>query len=76
MSFSSLTIATVVLCLSLAGAEDAFAAAMNIVPRQGNFARGERVVADVRIDSEGESINAAQAKWYWPSGVLELIDVS
>lgn len=63
-------------CLFFAGADAALAAGVYIVPKQGNYSRGDTVTADVKINSEGESINAAQAKISWSTSVLELVEVS
>lgn len=63
-------------CLFFAGVDAALAAGVYIVPKQGSYSRGDTVTADVKINSEGESINAAQAKVSWSTSVLELVDVS
>ncbi len=76
MSTPRFVIGVVALCLFFAGADAALAAGIYVMPKQGNYARGETVVADVRINAEGESINAAQARISWPPSVLELVEVS
>lgn len=58
----------------LASAHSVFAAVLYILPEQKNFSLGENFSVDVRIDSEGEGINAAQAIINWPVGVLEFIE--
>lgn len=76
MSAPQFVIGVVALFLSFAGADAALAAGIYVTPKQGNYARGATVVADVKINSEGESINAAQARISWSPSVLELIEVS
>lgn len=57
-------------------AHGAAAAVIYVLPEQGNFARGETVDIDIKIDSEGEGINAAQGYINWSAGVLEFIEAS
>lgn len=52
------------------------AAVMYIVPESGNFNLKEEMSIDIKINSEEESINAAQATLRWPANVLEFIGVS
>ncbi|TSC94030.1 MAG: Uncharacterized protein CEN87_699 [Parcubacteria group bacterium Licking1014_1] len=57
-------------------AHSASAAVIYILPEQGNFSRGETISIDVKIDSEGESVNAAQAKINWTASALEFVEAS
>ena len=62
--------------LILASAQNASAAIMYLVPEQASYDRGQEFTVDVKIDSEQESINAAEAKVTWPSATLELGEAS
>jgi len=53
-----------------------FAAVIYILPEEGSFTRGETVNIDIKINSEGEGVNAAQGKINWPANILEFIEVS
>lgn len=68
----------VLICASLFFllAHSASAAVIYILPEQGNFARGGTVSIDIKINSEGEGVNAAQGKINWPAGVLEFMEAS
>lgn len=70
--FKSSILVAVGLFFLLAGS--ASAAVVYILPGQGNFSRGETVSLDIKINSEGEGINAAQGKISWPAGILEFIE--
>lgn len=76
MSAPRFVIGVVALFLSFAEADAALAAGIYVTPKQGNYSRGDTVTADVKINSEGESINAAQARISWSPSVLELVEVS
>ncbi|MBI2523827.1 hypothetical protein HYW11_01235 [Candidatus Peregrinibacteria bacterium] len=76
MSAPRFVIGAAALGLFFAGTDAALAAGIYVMPKQGNYARGETVVADVRINADGESINAAQARISWSPSVLELVEVS
>ncbi|MBI5045770.1 MAG: hypothetical protein HZC14_02075 [Candidatus Niyogibacteria bacterium] len=65
-----------VIFLSLGSAHNVFAASIYVLPEQGNFSRGETLSVDIKIDSEGEDINAVQGTIHWPANVLEFIDAS
>ena len=52
------------------------AAIIYMLPERGNFARGDIITVDIKIDSEKESINAAQGTINWSNTVLEFVDVS
>lgn len=62
--------------LFLALSSGAEAAVVYILPGQGNFAPGETISIDVKIDSEGASVNAVQGEIGWPADVLEFIGAS
>lgn len=63
-----------VVLLFLASAHSVFAAVIYILPEQKNFSIGEEFIIDIKIDSEGESINAAQAAINWPTSILEFVE--
>lgn len=62
--------------ITLAYAHTIFAAGMYLLPEQGNFNPKEELTVDIKIDSEGEGINAAQGAIRWPTSVLEFIGAS
>ena len=64
------------LSLFLALTRGALAASIYLLPEQRAINRGEIFVVDVKIDSEGEDINAAEARISWPAGVLEFVEAS
>lgn len=50
------------------------AATIYLSPDQGNFNIGDEVNINIKINSEGESVNAGQASLNWPSSVLKFIE--
>ncbi len=64
---------TLLSLLFLASPHIASAAALYILPATGNFDRGTEFNVDVKINSEGEGINAVQATINWPKSVLEFV---
>ncbi|PIT92874.1 MAG: hypothetical protein COU08_00120 [Candidatus Harrisonbacteria bacterium CG10_big_fil_rev_8_21_14_0_10_42_17] len=62
--------------LFLISAKGVLAASIYILPEQENYERGAEFDIDLKIDSEGESINAAEARIKWPSSVLEFISIN
>lgn len=59
------------LALSCFAAQEANAATLILVPEKKNVEIGETFFVDVRIDTEGESINAAQGTIRFPTNLLE-----
>ena len=57
-------------------AQSADAAVIYIVPETGNFNRGAEFFVDIKIDSEAESINAAQMTLNWPADILEFVEAN
>ncbi len=57
----------------LASAHVAGAAVIYLLPEQKNLSLGEEFSVDVKINSEGEGVNAAQATISWPASVLEFV---
>ncbi|OGY99524.1 MAG: hypothetical protein A2945_01550 [Candidatus Liptonbacteria bacterium RIFCSPLOWO2_01_FULL_52_25] len=55
---------------------DAQAAVLYFTPESASFQPGETAVLDLRIDPEGECINAAEINIGFPKDLLEAIDVS
>lgn len=53
-------------------AQSASAASLFFVPSTGEFALSKEIVADLKIDSEGIGVNAAQATIRFPSDMLEV----
>lgn len=62
--------------LSVAFARPVSAAVIYMLPETGSFNRGDQVTVDVKIDSEGKGINAAQATVSWPANILEFVEAS
>jgi hypothetical protein len=52
------------------------AATFNLIPERTEVGIGDDIVMDVRIDSEGIGINAAQATISFPSSILEIKNIS
>lgn len=59
---------------SILMASSASAAVIYIFPDKGNFDLKQDVIVDIKINSEGEAINAAQATISWPSSNLEFVE--
>jgi len=57
-------------------ARGADAATFDLIPERTEVGIGDDIVLDVRIDSEGIGINAAQATISFPSGILEVKNIS
>lgn len=55
-------------------AQSVFAATIYLSPDQGSFNIGDEISVNIKINSEGESINAGQASLNWPSSVLKFIE--
>ncbi len=58
------------------GVRPANAAVLQLFPDKGTAAIGDTVQVDVRIDSEGVSVNAAEAVIQFPNNILEVTSVS
>lgn len=63
---------SLILFLGISG-HSASAAIMYISPENVGFNRGVEFSVDVKIDSEEEAINAAQATINWPANILEFV---
>lgn len=63
---------TFIIGLSLFSASIAHAAVLYWVPAVGEWKIGDTITADLKIDSEGTGINAAQATISFPQGLLEV----
>lgn len=57
-------------------ANSASAAVLYVLPESGNFTLNKEIIIDLKINSEGESINAAQATLNWPTSSLEFVAAS
>lgn len=62
--------------LFLAFAQSVSAAVLYILPESGAFGLNREIGIDIKINSEGESINAAQATLAWPTDILEFVAIS
>lgn len=60
----------------IAFTQNASAAVIFVLPEGGSFGITEEFSVDVKIDSEGESINAAEATVRWPADMLEVVEVN
>ena len=56
--------------------KSASAAVVYVLPEEKNFSSGEIVSVDIKIDSEGESINAIEGTIEWPTNILEFVSVT
>lgn len=66
------TILSVVLGVSALAVQPANAASLSFIPSTGEFALSKEIVADLKIDSEGIGVNAAQATIRFPVDILEV----
>jgi len=66
----------VAITLLLASAGNVYAATLYLVPEDNSLSIGEDLAVDVKIDTDEEFINAAQATISYPGDVLELVSVS
>lgn len=69
------TITTFVMGISLFAAGTAHAAVLYWVPTSGEAKISDTITADLKIDSEGTGINAAQATIRFPQELLEVVSV-
>ncbi len=53
-------------------ASTARAAILQIIPEKDTFSIGDQIIANIKIDSEGVGINAAQATFQYPKDILEI----
>ncbi len=63
------------LALSFCAVQEADAATLILVPEKKNVGIGEGFFVDVRIDTEGESVNAAQGTISFPVDLLEVTSI-
>lgn len=73
---SLLTFALLVSAFILAGAQSADAAILELAVDKEKAIIGDTLIVDVRVDSEGAGINAAEATIQFPKSVLEVTSVS
>lgn len=74
MSITKYCLSAVVSLVFILSAHYASAATIYISPEQGSFGIGEEFSVNIKINSEGESINAAQASLSWPANVLKFVE--
>lgn len=74
MSITKYYLSAVVSLVFILSAHYASAATIYISPEQGSFGIGEEFSVNIKINSEGESINAAQASLSWPANVLKFVE--
>lgn len=63
---------TIIFAITLFFANTAEAASLLFVPSNGNFGIGKEITVDLRINSEGAGINAAQATLRFPKDILNV----
>ena len=72
-SISSLILSAALLLVPAASAQ---AATLSLQPSATSFKIGEQFTVDMKIDSAGTNINAAQATVNYPTGMLRLVSIS
>ncbi|MEX2052615.1 MAG: hypothetical protein WD898_00095 [Candidatus Paceibacterota bacterium] len=66
----------IVTALWMSSVSFVYAADFNITPAGGTIEAGREVIVNLKIDSAGESINAAQAKIRFSPAILEIKEIS
>lgn len=73
---STLLVTAVVACAIFAFGSDAFAAELFMTPQIGTHGLNTTFSLDLKINSQGDSINAAQAHVAFPKTILEVSSIS
>lgn len=69
------SISLIIALLFFASAQTVVAATIYILPAQKNLSLDEEFNIDIKVNSEGESINATQATINWPADILQFVEV-
>lgn len=67
------SLSTLFFCVSVM---PAYAATLYLEPDVGTYGPGDTFIANVRLDTEGECINAANVELQYPTGQLRAVDFS
>jgi len=68
--------ALVLFLTALLGSQTALAAKLYITPPSGDISVNGTMTADVRLDNEGDCVNAAEVQIRYPQNLIEVADVS